>query len=121
MRVLAGGEATEEEHDGLAGIQVRGRAEMVTSRSPVGSLATSLFSAERAYLTAEHVLEQLLDSLFDSWSDYEVGNFVIDVYDAIDSEAARDALSRAGFVASYAHEHSKAKFRTCSCRSEARQ
>ncbi len=117
--MLAGGAAEETEHDGAKAL--RGSAEMVTSRSPVGSLAISRHASLVALLTADHMIEALLDSLFGSaWSDFEVYQSVLDVYDAIDSEAARDALERAGFTA-FCHPHSKARFRSCSCRSEARR
>lgn len=93
------------------------RDTITTKMVPIGSLAVDLVSAERRKLRAERELHELLDSLFASWTTYEHHEFVLDVYTADESDAARDALRRAGFIAIYLHDHAADSFAHCNCRS----
>lgn len=86
-------------------------------REPVGALAVSLFAAEAAFLAAERRVEGLLDALYDSWSDFEIGDYAIDVYDVLPSDAAVAALFRSGFHVVREHPHARHQFRHCACRS----
>lgn len=88
---------------------------MKVVRVPIGSLAARLYHAEQEYIRADRQLEQLLTSLYPSFSGYEFGPDGIDIYEAIASEASAGALFRAGFAAVRVHDHKKNKFIRCDC------
>lgn len=92
-----------------------------TDVSAVGSLAAALFGAESALLEAERRLEDMLDSLYDEWQDWEADYVArsIDVYGITSAPSAADALRRAGFDICYQHEHTSSEFKRCACRSRA--
>lgn len=80
------------------------------------SLAAELHAAERAVLKAKASLEELLDSLFSGYSTYDCHDGVLDVFGALSSDAALDALRRAGFHSTWIHHHGEDEFRACNCR-----
>jgi hypothetical protein len=84
----------------------------------VTNLAQQCASAESNLLRTERELERLLDSIYPTWTAFEIdGMRAIDVY-GVDapSPAAVDALLRAGFGAVVEHEHDATKFVECGCR-----
>lgn len=91
---------------------------ITTEAAPIGALAVALHDAHRKIMDAEAQLERLLDSLYgdNGWSNFEAGEtFELDVYDCTPSEAAAEALMRAGFRVVGQHEHALAKFVNCAC------
>lgn len=85
-------------------------------------LAAALFAARKYVEVAEARVEELLDSLFgkepDNWTHFETDSRdrSIEVFGCIPSEAAADALFRAGFQRVSQHEHDYGEFRRCACK-----
>jgi len=88
--------------------------------TPLGTLAANLFCAQDSLLYAERQLEDLLDSLYgrSEWMDFEFDSVerAIDVYGAVESEAALDCLFRVGFARVTQHQHGPNEFKHCGCR-----
>jgi|SRR6185295_14085882 len=89
----------------------------------VGSLALELECAVDDLSIAHQKVDAFLESLFVGWRPRfpvslgwrRTGPWEIEVWDAIDSPAARDALARAGWSTVTLHPHQAAKFLTCDC------
>lgn len=83
------------------------------------NLAQLVLGAEAAFLRAEKRLEQLLDSIYERYDDFEIDAMHgIDVYGVTASPAAVDALLRAGFARVTEHDHARVEFIHCACRRE---
>lgn len=91
-------------------------------RALIGALASDLLDARRATLAAEERVTELLHDLFPEWRrlfPLKRGwrwspPHTLDVYGAIDSPAAAQALALAGFLISTIHNHSARRSR-CAC------
>lgn len=81
-----------------------------------GSLAAELDEATRKQLAAKNQLEDLLDSLFQSWLSYDAYGATLDVFGVIPSTVATATLQRAGFALIYLHPHPATDFVACECR-----
>ncbi len=79
--------------------------------------AERLFSAEAAFLRAEHEIERLLDALYGDWQDFEhapIGE--ISVFGVTPSPAAVAALHMGGFKFVIEHDHPSKEYVRCCCR-----
>jgi hypothetical protein len=83
----------------------------------VGALAQGLREAEGGLLSAEQRVVDLLVELFPGWSDGWKWRPPdgIEIYEVIDSRAARAALHLAGFLRVTCHDHNAKAFLTCDC------
>jgi hypothetical protein len=96
---------------------------MTVDATPVGSLARDLREARVDVWVVEQRVDEFLESLFPGWHARFPTRMgwrfrppaTIDVYDAVPSPAAADALQRAGFRTAILHDHDAAKFLTCTC------
>lgn len=88
---------------------------MNTVRVPIGSLAARYYRAVDELIAVERQTEQLIAALYESFSEWEAGPDGIDIYDAIDSTAAAQALMRAGWKAVRCHNHERRRFKHCAC------
>ena len=84
-------------------------------------IATFYFNALNGLSKAERELELVLDSLYGAhggWRDYETyrRERSLDIYGVIPSDAAVDALHRAGFASVTQHDHDIGEFVRCACR-----
>lgn len=91
-------------------------------RAVVGALAQALLDARLLSLAAEERVTELLHELFPEWRRLFPMRrgwrwkppHTLDVYGAIDSPAAAQALSLAGFLICTIHNHGS-KTKRCSC------
>lgn len=98
----------------------------MTSASPIGSLAARLRDHGAALAAARQDVDDLLVSLFPGWRPrfpLELGwKFVepndLEVFEVLDSDAARGALALAGFTSVVLHPH-PALAAGCRCRARA--
>lgn len=84
-------------------------------------IAQALFGAQSVVKRAERELEQLLDSIFTDWQDYETdrASRSIDVFGVFPTPLARERLQEAGFANVHQHDHDRARFLRCVCRGRA--
>lgn len=78
------------------------------------NLALHISRADAAYMRAARELEDFLDAVYDRWESFEWdAALAIDIYGVEPSDAAVDALLRAGFAGVTQHRHTQGEFTGC--------